>query len=109
MSFNRLVDWICESRLIESVKKSVQEHLLAFNSLSIENGLYFYRALSQCASLVGAEHVHAPKVLNGTKPFYDHFLGRHLLRSLSKIDTNDSGKKLRSQSHGKRQGKKKRF
>ena len=64
-------------------------------------------SLSDGTGLVGTQHVHRPKILNGIQPFDDDFFLRHGDSPLGKVDRNDHGQHLGGQPYCHCHGKEK--
>ncbi len=97
---DRPVEQVLEAGLEVADQVAVQKHFLGFLSGHVAMPLEDDAILGERAGFVGAQHVHAPEVLNGVEPLDDHFLAAHGERALGEADRDDHGQHLRREAHG---------
>ena len=83
MGTNGFIDRIGIAGLVEGVEVRLQKHLVAGIAFHVQRGLQAHDAFGQGAGLVGADHVYAAEVLDGSQPFHDHLGLRHPLGTSS--------------------------
>jgi hypothetical protein len=104
---NRRVQQVLEAGLEVTDEVAVQEHFIGFASGNIAVPLEDDPIFGERAGLIGAQHVHAAKVLDGVEPLDDHLLAAHGKRALGEADGDDHGQHLRGQAHGHGHGEEK--
>ena len=104
---DRPVQQILEARLEVANEVAIQKHFLGFLPGDVAMPLQDDAILGERAGLVGAQHVHAPEVLNGVQPLDDHLLAAHGERTLGEADRDDHGQHLGGEAHGHGHGEEK--
>src|SRR5258706_15909757 len=79
---DRFIQWIAQSGLIMGIEIGVTQNSYRCLSLNIHCAIESDNTFGERASLVGAEHIHAAKILNGVQASHDHAALRHFLRAM---------------------------
>ena len=109
MGEDRLVEQILQPGMVVAIQVAILENLFAGIAVRVQMLFKYDLALGKCAGLVGAQHVHRPKVLDRVQTFDDHFLARHRQGTFGKVDRHDHGQHLGGQSNGHRHRKQESF
>jgi hypothetical protein len=105
VSQDRLVQRVGQPGLQVCIEVGQAKDLVRGLAACIQCAVELHHAQCQRAGLVGAEHVHAAKVLDRLQAPDDDTPGSHGLRAAGEVDADDGGQKLRSQAHGQGDGK----
>ena len=107
-SLNRIIQRIGQPGLVVCVEIGVAQNGRGGLPLCIVCAVETDDTFGERAGLVGAEHVHAAKVLNGGQAAHDHAAFGHLLCTVGECDTDYGGQELRRQTDRQRQRKEQR-
>jgi len=97
---DRSVEQILQSRLEVANKVTIQEHFFRFSPSDVAMPLENDAVLRERAGLVGAQHVHAPEVLNGVEPLDDYLFAAHGECALREANGHNHGQHFGGEAHG---------
>ena len=106
---HRAVEQVFQAGLEVAVEKGELQHIVGRGAVHIGVALQHDLVLRQRAGLVGAQHVHGAKVLDGVQALDHHLVARQHHRAFGQGRGDDHRQHFGRQSHRHRQRKQKRF
>ena len=106
---DRAVEDVFQAGLKMADQIGVAQHLLVFVFEHVAIDFQDDVIQRERARLVGAQHVHRPKVLNRVQPLDDDLFPGHAEGALRKADRHDHRQHFRRQAHRHRQREEERF
>ena len=97
---NCLVERVRQPGLENGVEVGVTLYKIRWLALHIKRAIKLHHPSGQRASFVGAEHIHAAQIFDGTQAAHDHAAFRHHLRPFGQIDADNRGQQFGSHAHG---------
>ena len=98
MPHDGFVEQALQAGLMPTVEIGIFQGLFTPPAADIEMQAERDLVLRQRSGLVGAQHVHGAKILNGVEPFYDHALLQHGDRALGEVHRDDHREQFRRQA-----------